>query len=746
MFKTFEEDRPFIERKYHDPEKPFDPYKRRMFHGWEGDPSTGKTDEEILALLREKKEEWKDLSHPVQKALAVDLVLKNTRIDVNEHDYFIQFYSWGQLADSVTFKPWKEEVFSEKIPEIRDEMAQMCDTGSATIWPDFDHVVPDWDSLLSLGFPGIIARAEEYRRKKEAERPLTGDEAAFFDGIRLEYGAILSFLDRLIELASRRTHAKARRVEECLRDLRAGAPKNTFEAMQLMYLYFMVSESAEHYQVRSLGNGLDHSLAPFFERDLAEGTFTIDELREFFAYFFMQWSAIGNYWGQPFYLAGTNADGSSRVCRTTYEIVKVYRALKIYNPKIQVKVNANTPREFIDLVFDCIRGGSSSFVFCCEENFWRAIMRYGATPEEAREFDIRGCYETGVRADEVCTVTGYLNCVKPVLYALRDGADEKTGEQVGPHTGKAEDLKTYEDFYAAFLAQFRFQIARIIRVANSYDPYMAYINPSSLYSATVKTALENAFDGYQGGVKYNNSNITCCSFASCVDSLMAIREFVFEKKEITLPALRDLLDRNFEGGEALRARILKSRRKFGNGDREVDRVAQGVADTIVAQVAGRPNGRGGVYKPLLHSAMQFVRQGKKTGATPDGRLDGAELSKNASPVAGMDREGVTALLHSVIALTPSQFSEGCCLDVFLHPSAVEGEDGLAAMRAILDTYRKEGGLSVQFNLFDAATLEDARIHPEKYRGLQVRVCGWNVLWNNLSPEEQEAYLVRARAL
>ena len=115
-------------------------------------------------------------------------------------------------------------------------------------------------------------------------------------------------------------------------------------------------------------------------------------------------------------------------------------------------------------------------------------------------------------------------------------------------------------------------------------------------------------------------------------------------------------------------------------------------------------------------------------------------------MAGMDREGITALLHSVIALTPSQFSEGCCLDVFLHPSAVEGEDGLAAMRAILDTYRKEGGLSVQFNLFDAATLEDARIHPEKYRNLQVRVCGWNVLWNNLSPEEQEAYLVRARAL
>ena len=143
--------------------------------------------------------------------------------------------------------------------------------------------------------------------------------------------------------------------------------------------------------------------------------------------------------------------------------------------------------------------------------------------------------------------------------------------------------------------------------------------------------------------------------------------------------------------------------------------------------------------------MQFLWQGKKTGATPDGRLDGAELSKNGSPVAGMDREGVTALLHSVIGLEPSAYSEGACLDVYLHPSAVAGEDGLMAMKAVLDTYRRQGGMSLQFNLFDAATLEDARIHPERYRNLQVRVCGWNVLWNNLSPEEQEMYLVRARA-
>ena len=79
----------------------------------------------------------------------------------------------------------------------------------------------------------------------------------------------------------------------------------------------------------------------------------------------------------------------------------------------------------------------------------------------------------------------------------------------------------------------------------------------------------------------------------------------------------------------------------------------------------------------------------------------------------------------------------------LHPSAVEGDDGLAAIKGLLDVYYDGDGQSVQFNIFDSKMLRDAQAHPEKYANLQVRVCGWNVLWNNLSPAEQEAYIKRA---
>ena len=169
MFKTFDADRPIIETKYHWPDQPFNAYKRMAYHGYDYDETTGKTDEEIKAMLLALDEEIKALSHPVAKARAVRLVLENTRIDVSEHDYFVGLYSWNRLADCVTLTKWKNEVFSQKLPHIDGLMKDMNASGAVAIWPDFDHVVPDWASLLSLGFPGIRQRARDYRAIHEAK-------------------------------------------------------------------------------------------------------------------------------------------------------------------------------------------------------------------------------------------------------------------------------------------------------------------------------------------------------------------------------------------------------------------------------------------------------------------------------------------------------------------------------------------------------------------------------------------------
>jgi formate C-acetyltransferase len=113
---------------------------------------------------------------------------------------------------------------------------------------------------------------------------------------------------------------------------------------------------------------------------------------------------------------------------------------------------------------------------------------------------------------------------------------------------------------------------------------------------------------------------------------------------------------------------------------------------------------------------------------------------------GQNREGATAAILSATKIDATSFSGDAALDLGLHPSAVKGEDGLEAMYALLLTFANRGGHALHINVFDANTLRDAQAHPEKYPDLQIRVCGWNVLWNNINKVEQDGFIRQAESL
>ena len=736
-------DRYHIERKYHDPEKEFNAFKRMAYHGIGYIEESGLDDEQILNGLKQLEKETEYLPHPIARAKAIQYVLENERLYINEHDYFVGLYSLNRLADSVTFSKWGAESRVLREQELVSQASDFNNSGAVMIWTDYDHVVPDWKSLMELGFAGIRERAREYRKLHEQNGTLDEEVSAFFEGIEIEYSAIIDLIDRMYNIAKEQTFEKASKITTSLKNLRDGKPTDFYEALQLIYIYFIMSESIDSYQARSLGNGLDQTLYNFYKNDLKSGSCTKEDIRNYLSYFLMQWSAIGSYWGQPFYMGGTDLDGNTKYNALSYEILDVYDELEIYNPKIQLKINKNTPDEILNKAFDMVRRKNASIVFCCEPAMIKAIMGYGATYEEALNYDIRGCYETGVRANEVSSSSGYVNAAKAVEYVFTNGFEARLDKQVGIKTGDISEIKTFEEFYFAFLKQWEYLIEQSMKITNDAERFLAFINPSSLYSATVETSLKNGKDGYGGGVKFNNNAMLNCGFASAVDSLMAVKEFVFDKKELTLEELANVLKNNWQGDEILRLKIRKSPHKYGNGDTLADTYAAAMASYFANKVNNVPNGRGGVYKAIFHSARAFINQGEKTGALPDGRCAGEELSKNASSVPGMDKNGVTALVESATKLSPSDYHESLCVDVMLHPSAVKGEEGLKALKGVLMTYLNKGGQSIQFNIFNTETLRDAQANPEKYQNLQVRVCGWNTLWNNMSKKEQDAYILRA---
>lgn len=269
-----------------------------------------------------------------------------------------------------------------------------------------------------------------------------------------------------------------------------------------------------------------------------------------------------------------------------------------------------------------------------------------------------------------------------------------------------------------------------------------------MLSATIPSCLEKAKDAMGGGAVFSGNSILFGFMADIADSLTNIKKYVFDSKRLTLAELRDILDKDFEGDEKLRMILLADRDKYGNNKELPDSIAKEISEFVCSKVCGRDSSkeRGGKWTVGYHVARQSYDQAPKTASSPNGRLKGEELSKNLSASMGMNREGATAAILSVTKIDATAFINDAPLDLGLLPSAVKGKDGLEAMHGLLSTFVKRGGHALHINVFDADTLRAAQKEPEKYSDLQIRVCGWNVLFNNINKVEQDGFIRQAENL
>lgn len=691
-----------------------------------GIPGSGMDSGELADALKFFLEGKKFNSHLEEHTAAFCWLLENIRIGVSPEDLFVTLGVWGRKPiEKVLSIPRQWRVTGELCPETAGLRENFNHAGHGYLFWDFAHSVPDWETILAKGFPGLLARAEEaFQRFKAEKKTITPEQEDFFRSVIKEYRQILSLLDRIIQWAEKVNCQPG--TLEALKTLRQGPPRSFYDAMLLIWLFYQLSEYGDCIQTRSFGN-LDLMLYPYYRRDLESGKFTKDDIRQIICNFYAKVSGMKYLFGHPFYLGGTLPDGSSGFNELTALLLEEYGRMGIYDPKIQIKVAENTPTAFIDQALELIRTGRNSIVFVGEPCIRKSMTRLGYSAEEARRAVIKGCYEY-CAPGAVETAPVVFNTPRIFLEILKQNSE----------------AASFEELFSATLAGFRKVIDDSMKIANDFEKYLDYVNPAPLFSGASDTALAGGADGYGKCARYNNSNFWFSGPVTVVDSLIMIRKYVYELKKLSLPQLIEILDRNWEGAEELQRQIRQDPDHFGN-NRPSDAIAVEFLETLASFINKRPNSRGGICTAALHAADWFIKFGRRVEATPDGRSAGEELTKNISPRQGGNFTGAPALISSVLKLDPSSFAAGFPVDVMLHPSVVAGREGLLALRSLMMTWIRKGGEAIHFNIFSSKILKEAQRHPERYADLQVRVCGWNVLWNNLSPAEQEKYLEQAEA-
>ena len=703
------------------------------------DPSTGLSPEEIDVRLKELFDQ--KIGNTPTATLRAEMfafLYDNVQIEINEKNLFAAKINHQKVFVKYTNR-FKKHILSQYSPQTLDLQAEAVEWGCRP-GIDYHHTLPNWNDIQSLGFPGMLARAEKRKAELLQDPSATQEQKDFIESVIIVYSAIMRLLRRIHEESLK--YPAAQMFSECVYELMLHEPRTIYQAMMLTDLFMMVYEVGFE-NARSFGL-IDRLYEPLYLADLENGRFTEEEVREMFRYFFNKYSAADRWAGQPFGLGGADKDGNFGSTLLTKLVLEVYTELEITNPKIHIRYHKSIPDDLLRQILGMIRNGISSINLISDEAVWNAYEKIGICREVSQHYVPQGCYESTVMGvEEPLICCSWISIPKAVEFAVNNGVDMLTENRGG--TLYATDPDTYAEFYERFLLQLDTIVNNVIRAIDLESEFMHLINPSPVYSGTFGSCIEKGRDIYNRGAVYSNTSLKLCGIGTAVDSLLIIKKYVYDEKRITLQEFRKVLQSNWEGYEDLRVEVLNEKNRYGNGLTEPDALAREIYAHLGALIVGRKNKIGGVYRFGADSVMHCVDHAAYVAATPDGRHARTMFSKNMCGVAGMERQGITAAMQSVLSIDSTNLVNAAVCDFIIHPSAVEGQRGMEAFSALVRTYFACGGMVLQGNVFGIEDLYAAQQNPEKYSNLQVRVCGWNEYFVKMTKEKQDDFIRRCRS-
>ncbi len=261
----------------------------------------------------------------------------------------------------------------------------------------------------------------------------------------------------------------------------------------------------------------------------------------------------------------------------------------------------------------------------------------------------------------------------------------------------------------------------------------------------------------EGGAELKYVTVEAVTFATTVDSLLAIKYLVFDKKICTMAELIQALRDNWIGHEILQAKAVNKAPKYGRDDDEADALAWKVMQLWTEETWNHKTpATDRQYRPGMLSWNYWIAYGYILPASPDGRPKGRFLSNAICPSNGVDTNGPTANANSVGKVLGGKaldgkgdwqeyfnvLPNGASHTMTFNPSILRDPEHRDKFKSFLRGYTENGGTALQINMINAEMLKDAQKHPENYRHLLVRVTGYNAYFTAIGKELQDEIIAR----
>jgi len=592
----------------------------------------------------------------------------------------------------------------------------------------------DYPKLLNLGIGGL---------RKLINGHLENDKNNNF------YIASLQALDLFVESANYLQKMVKRHMEtakdtrkkeleviyQSLEKIKNDKPETFHEALQLFWLYALLTGVINY-------GRLDDYLGPYLKHDLDNNIIT-----ENMAYGYLKtlWTMIENR--RTTVNGRIIVGGKGRKNPEAADVflrlaMKVSADCKYVEPQFTLRLTKDTPEDIFDSALDSLgKGVTYPTLYNDEVNIPSVIHSMNVDEKTAEQYVPFGCGEFVIQGQSTGTPNTCINLLKLLTMTLNEGIDPFDNiKKSGPVNIKPiSEFKSYDEFYAKYLELLDYYFDLSVE-AQMHSYKVMNREVSFLFtSILMDDCISNGKALLDGGVRYLGGTNETYGNINTSDSLYAIKHLVFEEKKYTLDELQKAAADNFEGYEKIRKDLIDCD-KYGNDLETVDSVAVDFYEYVANGIRDRGIKAGMTYYLIVISNNQVNTEwGRQTAASLDGRLKGMYMNPANNPQGGADKSGPTATLNSLVKFNP-KYHGGSVQNIKFSPTMFnEDRDKI---KSLFKTYFRMGGCQLMVTVVDKGVLEDAKIHPELYPNLIVRVSGFSAIFVNLESDVQDELLSR----